>query len=101
LNTAVWQVRDVYDSGDFIISVTSDRQSAFDRMLCAVPFKGQVLNQTSVWWFENTRHIIPNAFVASPHPYVTVMQKAKVILTPSPSSLPLVLSQSPTVISCA
>lgn len=74
----LFQVRDVYDSGDFIISVTSDRQSAFDRMLCAVPFKGQVLNQTSVWWFENTQHIIPNAFVASPHPYVTVMKKAKV-----------------------
>mmetsp|Transcript_26380 Transcript_26380/g.66300 ORF Transcript_26380/g.66300 Transcript_26380/m.66300 type:complete len:376 (+) Transcript_26380:598-1725(+) len=72
------KVRDVYDSGDFIISLTSDRQSAFDRMLCAVPFKGQVLNQTSVWWFENTRHIIPNAFVASPHPYVTVMKKAQV-----------------------
>eukprot|EP00192_Tetraselmis_astigmatica_P011841 CAMPEP_0117659466 /NCGR_PEP_ID=MMETSP0804-20121206/6450_1 /TAXON_ID=1074897 /ORGANISM="Tetraselmis astigmatica, Strain CCMP880" /LENGTH=401 /DNA_ID=CAMNT_0005466131 /DNA_START=51 /DNA_END=1256 /DNA_ORIENTATION=+ len=72
------KVRDVYDAGEFIISVTSDRQSAFDRMLCQVPFKGQVLNQTTVWWFNNTKHIIDNAFVSSPHPYATVMRKAEV-----------------------
>ena len=32
--------------------VTTDRQSAFDRILASVPFKGQVLNMTSAWWFK-------------------------------------------------
>lgn len=36
------QVRDVYDSGDYLVLVTTDRQSAFDRILASIPFKGQV-----------------------------------------------------------
>jgi phosphoribosylaminoimidazole-succinocarboxamide synthase len=38
----------------------------------------QVLNQTSVWWFENTRDFVPNAFLSSPDPNVTIFQKCKV-----------------------
>ena len=41
------KVRDQYDIGDKIILLTTDRQSAFDRILASIPFKGQVLNQTS------------------------------------------------------
>ena len=52
------KVRDTYDLGDRLVIVTTDRQSAFDRLLAAVPFKGQVLNQTSAWWMEHTTHIV-------------------------------------------
>ena len=50
LNTHSHQgkVRDTYDLGDKMVIVTTDRQSAFDRILASVPFKGQVLNQTSM-----------------------------------------------------
>lgn len=38
----IWQVRDIYDAGDYLVLVTTDRQSAFDRILASIPFKGQV-----------------------------------------------------------
>ena len=49
------KVRDTFDLGDKLILITTDRQSAFDRILAAVPFKGQVLNQVSAFWFEYTK----------------------------------------------
>lgn len=67
----VGKVRDIYKCNDVIALVTTDRQSAFDRQLASVPFKGQVLNLTSLWWFEQTKHIVPNHIIASPHPNVT------------------------------
>jgi len=49
------KVRDSYDLPDGRrIMITTDRQSAFDRVLAAVPFKGQVLNQTARFWFDRT-----------------------------------------------
>lgn len=72
------KVRDTYEYGDYLIIVTTDRQSAFDRILASVPFKGQVLNQTSAWWFNHTDDIVPNALVATPDPCVTVMKKCEV-----------------------
>lgn len=69
------KVRDVYETADHAVLVTTDRLSAFDRLLAVVPFKGAVLNGTSAYWFETTRHIIPNAVVAVPHPNVTVARK--------------------------
>ena len=57
-------MRDTYDLGDKLVIVTTDRQSAFDRLLAAVPFKGQVLNQTSAWWMGQTQHIVKNALLA-------------------------------------
>ena len=36
------KVRDIYDGGDYLVLVTTDRQSAFDRVLASIPFKGQV-----------------------------------------------------------
>ena len=58
--------------------MTTDRQSAFDRLLANVPFKGQVLNQTSAWWFSKTTHIVPNAVLSVPDPNVTIMKKCTV-----------------------
>jgi phosphoribosylaminoimidazole-succinocarboxamide synthase len=72
------KVRDTYDLGDKLLLITTDRQSAFDRVLAEVPFKGQVLNLTSAWWFEKTEHIIPNHVIAIPDPNVTVAKKCEV-----------------------
>jgi len=75
---AVGKVRDIYATEDAVVIATTDRQSAFDRILASVPYKGQVLNQTAAWWFGKTGHIIKNAFLAAPDPNVTVMRKAEV-----------------------
>ena len=72
------KVRDQYDVGDKIALITTDRQSAFDRVLASIPFKGQVLNLTSAWWFEKTKHIIPNQVLKIPDPNVTLAKKCKV-----------------------
>jgi phosphoribosylaminoimidazole-succinocarboxamide synthase len=72
------KVRDRYDRGERLVLVTTDRQSAFDRVLAAIPFKGQVLNQTSAWWFEQTQHIIPNHVLAVPDPNVTLARTCEV-----------------------
>lgn len=74
----VGKVRDTYVCDEAIVLVTTDRQSAFDRQLARVPFKGAVLNQTSAWWFEETRHIAPNHLLSCPHPNVCVGKKCKV-----------------------
>ena len=72
------KVRDIYDLGDKLLLITTDRQSAFDRILANVPFKGQVLNQVSAFWFENTKDIVPNHVLEIPDPNVTVGRKCKV-----------------------
>ncbi|KDD76057.1 phosphoribosylaminoimidazole-succinocarboxamide synthase [Helicosporidium sp. ATCC 50920] len=72
------KVRDTYALADKLVIVTTDRQSAFDRYLASVPFKGQVLNQTSAWWMAQTSHIVPNALEAIPHPNAAVMTKCTV-----------------------
>ncbi|XP_024962638.1 phosphoribosylaminoimidazole-succinocarboxamide synthase, chloroplastic isoform X1 [Cynara cardunculus var. scolymus] len=72
------KVRDIYDEGDYLVLVTTDRQSAFDRILASIPFKGQVLNDTSLWWFNQTQHIAPNAIIAVPDRNVTIAKKCSV-----------------------
>jgi phosphoribosylaminoimidazole-succinocarboxamide synthase len=52
--------------------VTTDRLSAFDRVLAGVPWKGQVLNELSAWWFVTTRDIVDNHLVSVPDPNATV-----------------------------
>ena len=74
----VGKVRDTYELPDKLILITTDRQSAFDRVLAAIPFKGQVLNQTSAWWFEQTKHIVPNHVLSVPDPNVTIGKKCSV-----------------------
>ena len=66
------KVRDIYRHGDQLLLITTDRLSAFDRILGLVPFKGQVLNQLAAFWFEETRDIIGNHLIATPDPNVTV-----------------------------
>lgn len=48
--------------------ITTDRLSAFDQILFNVPYKGQVLNQLSAWWFSKTTDIIPNHVLSIPDP---------------------------------
>ena len=55
------KVRDVYDVGDKLLIVSTDRISAFDVVLpCGIPDKGRVLNQLSAFWFKETDNILPN-----------------------------------------
>ena len=72
------KVRDSYDLGDRLMLITTDRQSAFDRVLANIPFKGQVLNQVSAFWFEKTRHIVKNHILSIPDPNVTIATKCNV-----------------------
>lgn len=63
------KVREIYQPCDGqLLLVTTDRLSAFDRILGTVPYKGQVLNQLSAWWFEQTKDIIPNHLISIPDP---------------------------------
>jgi phosphoribosylaminoimidazole-succinocarboxamide synthase len=75
-NHYIGKVRDTYqfNDGDMII-VTTDRQSAFDRELAAVPFKGQVLTQTARFWFEATKDICANHVIAYPDPNVLICKR--------------------------
>lgn len=74
------KVRDTYETNDGrLVLITTDRQSGFDRMLGAIPCKGQVLNRTSLYWFEQTRHIIANHVLASPHANALIARKCRVL----------------------
>ena len=69
------KVRDRYDLENSFALITTDRQSAFDRILATIPFKGQVLNQVGAWWFEKTKHILANHLIGTPDPNVTLAKK--------------------------
>jgi phosphoribosylaminoimidazole-succinocarboxamide synthase len=73
------KVRDIYSTSGQRVLITTDRVSAFDRVLGAIPFKGQVLNQLSAWWFEQTRDIVSNHVVAVPDPNVTIGREAEAL----------------------
>ena len=75
----IGKVRDVYDMGDKLALVTTDRHSSFDRIIAHVPHKGQVLNQISAWWCEQTKDIIPNHVISVPDPNVTIGKKCNPI----------------------
>jgi phosphoribosylaminoimidazole-succinocarboxamide synthase len=72
------KVRDAYDLGNRIMLITTDRQSAFDRVLASIPFKGAVLNQVSGFWFDNTGDIVGNQVISIPDPNITIAKKCKV-----------------------
>lgn len=57
--------------------VTTDRLSAFDRVLGGVPYKGQVLNQLSAWWFERTDDIVANHLIDVPDPNALLAREAR------------------------
>lgn len=60
------------DGGERRLFVTTDRLSAFDRVIAGIPYKGQVLNELAAWWFERTAGIIANHVIDVPDPNVLV-----------------------------
>ncbi|MDD5147778.1 MAG: phosphoribosylaminoimidazolesuccinocarboxamide synthase [Candidatus Daviesbacteria bacterium] len=73
------KVRDSYELDDKRVIITTDRQSAFDRVLGFIPFKGQVLTRISEFWFNKTADIIPNHLISVPDANVMLVQNCKVI----------------------
>ena len=73
------KVRDNYHIDDKIVMVTSDRVSAFDHVLGTIPFKGQILNEIALFWFDKTKDIVPNHIISSPDPQVLMAKKAKTL----------------------
>jgi phosphoribosylaminoimidazole-succinocarboxamide synthase len=71
------KVRDVYRKGDRLVLVTTDRLSAFDHVLTTIPFKGEVLNRLAIFWFEKTRHLVPNHLIDAPDPNVVVARRCE------------------------
>jgi len=70
------KVRDNYSLADGRrILIATDRQSAFDRILAAVPFKGQVLTEIARYWFEQTADLCPNHVLAYPDPNVLIARE--------------------------
>jgi len=58
------KVRDVYDLGDKLLVIASDRISCFDRILgTPIPEKGAILNQLSLFWFDLLKDVVPNHFI--------------------------------------
>lgn len=80
------KVRDCYDlppDADYPdgrrILITTDRISAFDRILAAIPFKGQVLTQSARFWFERTGDIMPNHVISYPDPNVVIGKRLTIL----------------------
>lgn len=73
------KVRDYYISKNNRIIITTDRQSAFDKILGLIPFKGQVLTQMSQFWFNKTKDIIQNHLISIPDPNTMLVKNCKVI----------------------
>lgn len=71
------KVRDIYEIGDQLLLVTTDRVSAFDVVLPnGIPDKGSVLNQLSLFWFEKSRGLVPNHVVTGdPNAYPAELQR--------------------------
>ena len=82
INKYEGKVRDVYDiGGEYLVIVASDRISAFDHILPrAIPYKGQVLNQTSAHYFDAAKDLVPSHVISTPDPNVTIGIKCKPIL---------------------
>lgn len=73
------KVRDNYIAGETRYLITTDRLSCFDVVVTTIPFKGQVLNQMAVHWFELTKHIIANHLIDVPDPNVMVVRNCKTL----------------------
>lgn len=70
------KVRDWYIVNNKRVLITTDRISAFDRILGHIPYKGQVLNQLSAFWFNKTNDIIDNHMISTPDPNVMIGKNA-------------------------
>lgn len=73
-NKQAGKVREWYPLSDGRrLLITTDRLSAFDRILARVPYKGQVLNQLAAWWFEQTNSLIANHLISLPDPNAAIV----------------------------
>ena len=69
------KVRDAYRLPDRRrVLIATDRQSAFDQVLAAVPYKGQALTQTARYWFDETKDVCPNHVISYPDPNVVIVK---------------------------
>ncbi len=74
------KVRDNYDLADGKrVIIASDRLSAFDIILTAIPYKGAVLTQTARYWFEATKDICPNHVIDYPDANVVVAKRLTIL----------------------
>ena len=73
------KVRDNYIKGDTRIIIATDRLSAFDRVITTIPFKGQMLNQISSFWFEKTKNLVKNHIIDIPDPNISVVHQCEMI----------------------
>src|SRR5712675_1104171 len=78
------KVRDNYDlpdgpNGPRRIIIATDRLSAFDRNIAAIPFKGQVLTQIARFWFDRTADLCPNHVIEYPDPNVLVCRRLDIL----------------------
>jgi len=73
------KVRDFYVHNGQRITITTDRQSAFDVNLGLIPFKGTVLNQLAAWWFDRTEGIVGNHLISLPDPNVLISHECEAI----------------------
>ncbi|PJF44312.1 MAG: phosphoribosylaminoimidazolesuccinocarboxamide synthase [Phototrophicales bacterium] len=73
------KVRDMYARDGIRALITTDRVSAFDVVLGLIPYKGQVLNQLSAWWFEHVKDIVGNHVLDVPDPNVMIVKEAEVL----------------------
>lgn len=71
------KVRDMYRVGDRRVLITTDRVSAFDRVLGTIPFKGQVLTQLSAWWFEQLSEVVGHHLIDVIDPNVMLTHEAQ------------------------
>ena len=84
-NPSFGKVRDCYDLPATAteparrILISSDRISAFDRILAAIPFKGQVLTQLARWWFDRTSDLCPNHVLSYPDPNVVIGKRVEIL----------------------
>ena len=73
------KVRDIWDLGASLLILTSDRVSAFDRVLTTIPCKGEVLNRISLFWFEKTQDLLPNHVIDRPSARSLLARKCRVV----------------------
>ena len=73
------KVRDSYIDGGVRTIVTTDRQSAFDRVLGTIPFKGQALGEIANFWFAATADIVPNHLLEVPDPNVIRARECELV----------------------
>lgn len=73
------KVRDCFDFGKTRLMIATDRLSAFDRPICSIPFKGQVLTQIARYWFDRTFSAVPNHIIEYPDPNAMLVKRVNII----------------------